>query len=410
MANEQNGKQEIDRLHREYENCVTEQDRLRLLLEQESEARKEAERALKNKANFVAFLSHEIRNPANGIIAMTDLLSDTNLTAEQKSYLEIIQTSNESLMTLINGILDMSRLEAGKMTVASNPFDVINTVEDLVYMLAPQAFQKGVEVVLDVESEIPLFVIGDVFKVRQILLNLMQNAIKFTHEGQIAFELRRMPSLYEDRINVGFAIRDTGIGMSEDQVARIFDVYAQVHENAEHDYGGSGLGLSITKNLIELLGGRIEVSSRKDEGTSVEIVLSFDRYTDIPSIPFENDVLNGIKLLLLERQDKSREVISSMLQDWGASVESQKEADEGLEKRIRSEQFDMILADRSTISENENFDRLFEIKGLNIFLLARLGEKVEDEERSRFRSIITKPIRKLHLLNAILAMDKNVQD
>ncbi|MEJ8303410.1 ATP-binding protein [Saccharibacillus sacchari] len=410
MVNEQNCKQEIDRLQQQYEHCVTEQDRLRLLLEQESQAREEAERALKNKANFVAFLSHEIRNPANGIIAMTDLLSDTRLTKEQKSYLEIIQTSNESLMELINGILDMSRLEAGKMTIANNPFDVVNTVEDLMYMLAPQAFKKEVEVILDVESEIPLFVIGDVLKVRQIFLNLMQNSIKFTHTGQIVFELKRMPSLYEDRINVGFAVRDTGIGMSEDQVARIFDVYAQVHENAEHHYGGSGLGLSITKNLVELLGGEIEVSSRQNEGTSIEIVLSFERYTDIPSIPFENDVLSGMRFLLLERQDTSRDVISNMLEGWGASVQAEKEVDAGLIERARNGEFDILLADRSTIHENQTFARLSEIKGLNIFLLARLGEKVEDEERSRFRSIITKPIRKLHLLNAILAMDKNVQD
>ncbi len=410
MTNEQQLKQKIERLEAQYADSLTEQEQLRLLLNQEIETRKKAEQESKNKANFVAFLSHEIRNPANGIIAMSELLSGTDMTEEQRSYLEILQTSNEALMELINGILDMSRLEAGKMTVARNPFDLINTIEDLMYTLAPQAFQKGVEVVLDVESEIPLFVVGDSLKLRQIFLNLVQNAIKFTHEGQIVFELRRLPSLHEDRINVGFAVRDTGIGMTEKQTARIFDVYAQVHEASDYHYGGSGLGLAITKNLIELLDGRIEVSSRKDEGTSIEITMSFERYTDIPSIPFEDDVLSGMRFLLIEQEPLSRSVIASMLEGWGASVECAEEAAAGQIARVHEHEFDIVLADRTTISEDEDFRLLSNIKGVNVFLLARLGEKVEDEERSRFRSIITKPIRKLHLLNAILAMDKNVQD
>jgi len=410
MTNEQQWEQKIEWLETRYAASLTEQEQLRLLLDQEIEARKKAEQESKNKANFVAFLSHEIRNPANGIIAMSDLLDGTELTEEQRSYLDILQTSNESLMELINGILDMSRMEAGKMLVTSNPFDLINTIEDLMYTLAPQAFRKGVEIVLDVESEIPLFVVGDSLKLRQIFLNLVQNAIKFTHEGQIVFELRRLTSLHEDRINVGFAVRDTGIGMTEEQAARIFDVYSQVHEASNHHYGGSGLGLAITKNLIELLDGRIEVSSQKDEGTSIEITMSFERYTDIPSIPFEDDVLNGMRFLVIEQEPMSRSVIASMLEGWGASVECAEEADAGQIARVQEHEFDIVLADRTTISEDEDFRLLSNIKGANVFLLARLGEKVEDEERSRFRSIITKPIRKLHLLNAILAMDKNVQD
>ncbi|MCQ4088362.1 ATP-binding protein [Saccharibacillus sp. JS10] len=394
----------------EYEQCMTENARLQLLLDQETQEKEQAQQDLKNKSNFVAFLSHEIRNPANGIVAMSQLLGETELTEEQQSYLEIIQASNDSLMELINGILDISRLEAGKMTVTTNPFDLINTIEDLIYMLAPQAFEKEVEIILDIESEIPLFVVGDSLKLRQIFLNLIQNSIKFTHTGQIVFELKRVPSLQNDRINVCFAVRDTGIGMSEDQVSKIFDVYAQVHEASEHNYGGTGLGLAITKNLIELLDGKIEVLSEKGKGTSVEINLSFERYTDIPSIPFEDDVLTDMRFLLLEQHPLSRHVIASMLEGWGAIVECAEEATEALTHRTRQGEFDVVLADLKTVDEDEEFYTLSEIKGVNVFLLARLGEKVEDEKRSRFRSIITKPIRKLHLLNAILAMDKNVQE
>ena len=394
----------------EYEQCMTENARLQLLLDQETQEKEQAQQDLKNKSNFVAFLSHEIRNPANGVVAMSQLLGETELTAEQQSYLEIIQASNDSLMELINGILDISRLEAGKMTLTSNPFDLINTIEDLVYMLAPQAFQKEVEIILDVESEIPLFVVGDSLKLRQIFLNLIQNSIKFTHKGQVTLELKKVSSLQNERINVSFAVRDTGIGMSEEQASKIFDVYTQVHEASEHNYGGTGLGLAITKNLIELLDGSIEVFSEKGKGTSVEITLSFERYTDIPSIPFEDDVLTDMRFLLLEQHSVSRHVIAGMLEGWGATVVTAEQVTEDLIRRTDKSEFDVVLADLRTVDEDEQFCELSEIKGVNVFLLARLGEKVEDEKRSRFRSIITKPIRKLHLLNAILAMDKTVQE
>lgn len=406
MSKNEDCVQQIRQLEEDAEACRAELERLRLRLEEEQKGREAAEQDSKDKSSFVAVLSHEIRNPVNGIVAMSELLSETELTEEQNEYLNIIRGSNESLLELVNGILDMSRLEAGKMTIAHNPFDLVNTIEDLIYMLAPRAFEKNVEVVLDVESEIPLFVVGDVVKVRQIFLNLMQNAIKFTHEGEIVFQLKRMSALEQDRIVVGFAVRDTGIGMSKEQLTRIFDVYTQVHEASSRHYGGAGLGLNITKNLIELLDGRIEVTSTAEEGTTVEILLSFERYTDLPSIPFENDVLGGLKLLVIDREDTSRSIIAGNLEGWGAEAESVSEMSEELAKRVKEGNFDLLLADRSSIDGNAIFRDLMEHSRPDAFLLARLGEKVEDEERGRFRSIVTKPIRKLHLLNAILAMNK----
>lgn len=407
MSNEQGFNRKEEGLKQKRQELLTELDRLRLLLDEERKARKAAEQESQNKAHFVAVLSHEIRNPLNGIIAMSDLLQDTDLTEEQGNYLEIIQSSNQSLLELVNGILDMSRLEAGRMTVSHNPFDLINTVEDLIYMVAPRAFNKNVEVILNVESEIPLFVVGDVLKVRQIFLNLMQNAIKFTHEGEIAFELKRIPSLQSDGIAVSFAIHDTGIGMSEEQSRRIFDVYTQMHQSSQHVYEGAGLGMTITKNLIELLGGRIEVSSEPGKGTSVEVMLSFDRYTDLPSIPFEDDVLEGMRFLVVDQQATSRSTIVGMLEGWGAYAESSATMEHDLVERVGMGAFDVVFIDGSTLKRGEIFRNLQQIPDLNLFLLAWLGEKIEEGERSFFRSIIPKPIRKLHMLNAILAMEKN---
>lgn len=407
MSKEEDFNRKIEVLEQERRETLTELDRLELLLSEERKARQAAEQESQNKANFFAILSHEIRNPLNGIISMSDLLQETELTEEQQNYMEIIQSSNESLLELVNGILDISRLEAGKMTIAHNPFDLINTIENLIYTLAPQAFTKNVEVILKVESEIPLFVVGDVLKIRQIFLNLMQNAIKFTHEGEISFELKRVPSLKENEVSVSFMIQDTGIGMSKKQLDRIFDVYTQVHESSHHVYEGAGLGMTITRNLVELLGGRIEVSSELGEGTTIEILLSFERYTDLPSIPFENDVLEGMRFLVIDRQTTSRNTIVGMLQDWGAHAESAAEMDDELVERVGMGSFDVVFIDGSTLRRDEVFRDLQQIPDLNLFLLAWLGEKIEDGERSLFRSIVPKPIRKLHMLNAILAMEKN---
>ncbi|GGO08153.1 ATP-binding response regulator [Saccharibacillus kuerlensis] len=407
MSTKEDLNRKIEELERENRNYKIEMDRLEHLLGEERKARQEAQQESKNKAHFVAVLSHEIRNPLNGIVAMSDLLQETELTEEQQNYMDIIQSSNESLLELVNGILDMSRLEAGKMTVAYNPFDLINTVENLIYTLAPQAFGKNVEVILKVESEIPLFVVGDALKVRQIFLNLMQNAIKFTHEGEISFELKRIPTLEENNISVSFVIHDTGIGMSEKQLKHIFDVYTQVHESSQHTYEGAGLGMSITKNLIELLGGELEVSSEEGKGTTIEVMLSFERYTDLPSIPFENDVLEGMRFLVVDRQATSRNTIVGMLEGWGAHAESSEEMDKELVERVGMGSFDVVFIDGSTLKRNEVFRELQQIPDLNLFLLAWLGEKIEDGERIFFRSIVPKPIRKLHMLNAILAMEKN---
>ncbi|MDO3410464.1 ATP-binding protein [Saccharibacillus sp. CPCC 101409] len=407
MSNIEILNQKIEELNQKLRDCDTELERLNFLLEQERTAREAAEEDSKNKSNFVAVLSHEIRNPINGIIGMSELLHGTEMNEEQRSYLDIIRTSNETLLELVNGILDMSRLEAGKMNVQHNPFDLVNTIEDLVYTLAPQAFQKKVEVVLDVESEIPLFVIGDALKVRQIFMNLMQNAIKFTHEGEVVFELKRIPSLDEKQVAVSCSVRDTGIGMSEEKLDRIFDVYTQVHEASGHHYGGAGLGLTITKNLVDLLGGRIEVTSRRGEGTTIEIILSFERYTDLPSIPFEEDVLDGMNFLVVDGQGTCRDVIVNMLKGWGATAESMDKLNDETVKRIGESSFDVVFIDHDTRKNDDAFRALQDIQDLNLFLLAPLGEKIDDEERNLFQSIVTKPIRKLHMLNAILALDKN---
>lgn len=367
-----------------------------------------SEQALKQKTEFIAMLSHEIRTPMNGIVTMTDLLKQTTLEEDQQHYVNILESSSDALMALVDNLLDISKLESGHMMIEKHPFDLINTIEDLVYALSPKAFKNNVEVILDIESDIPLFVIGDALKIRQVIMNLLQNAVKFTHEGEILVSLLLLsPVEDEQNLTVKISIRDTGIGMSEEQLTQLFENYVQVHHNNEHhQYGGTGLGLAITKSLVELMKGTVEVTSKKNVGSEFSVSIEFERYTDLPSIPFEKDVLKDVRILLIDNNTTSLELISMMLSDWGADVSLISEMNDVFFNTIQHEHFDVCLLDLDSIDMEawEHHQEMLQDKPL--FLLAPLGNKIEGEFRALFQTIITKPIRKLHLLNTILAKAK----
>jgi len=382
--------------------------RLRLQSHNQQEMIVLSEQALQQKKEFIAMLSHEIRTPMNGIVTMTDLLKQTTLEEDQQNYVNILESSSESLMTLVDNLLDISKMEAGHMTIEKNPFDLINTIEDLVYALSPKAFKNNVEVILDIESDIPLFVIGDALKIRQVIMNLLQNAINFTSEGEILVSLLLLsPTEDEDNLTVKISIHDTGIGMSEEQIAQLFENYVQVHTHEKRQYGGTGLGLAITKSLIELMEGTIEVTSKKGVGSEFSVCLPFERYTDLPSIPFEKDVLSDVRILLIDNNTTSLDLISMMLSDWGADVSLISEMNEVFFNTLQTEHFDVCLLDLDSIDISLWEQHQEMLREQSLFLLAPLGNKVEGDFRSFFQTIITKPIRKLHLLNTILAKKKN---
>lgn len=381
-------------------------ERLQLLAEERLEVKVKAEKADGNKSAFIAMLSHEIRTPMNGIITMSDLLQQTSLDEEQTRYTEIIQSSSEALMTLVDNLLDISKMEAGKMSLEQHPFDLINTIEDLAYVLSPTAFEKKVQVILDIESDIPLFVIGDALKVRQIFMNILQNAIKFTHSGEILISLFLLSTVKEEDIHVKIAVRDTGIGMSEKQLGVIFDSYAQGHSNASHHYGGTGLGLAITKSLVELMGGEIYVNSEFDVGTEFSVEVRFDKYTDLPSIPFEKDILVDMNIMVLDSNLTSLELMTNTLQGWGARVATASVMDDNFIDNVSTHSYDICLIDHHTIDFQKWDSELDNLKKQRMLLMVPLGNKIDEDFRGRFETVITKPIRKLHLLNSILALQK----